>query len=284
MPDPATSPMSAQDWMSRLRSWGVRPSRSKGQNFLVDHSVVRRIVDAANIRPGEVVVEIGPGLGILTTELLDRGATVHAIEMDDTLAPRLRQHFRAHGAFTLHHDNAATVDPADLVGAGGYKVVANLPYSVATLIVRNYLEAPYSPSQLTVMVQKEVAERMSADTGGMSLLTLAVRIFSQPVLLFDVPEDAFIPAPKVTSSVVQLDVRDAPLLDSEGQARLFEIATMAFQQRRKTLVNSLARGLDQEKPVVANELARLDIDIAARPQAVSLEDWLTLASSPVFQR
>lgn len=282
MADSTSRQMSPEDWIRRLRDWGVRPSRSKGQNFLFDDLLVHRIVDVANIDAGDVVIEIGPGMGILTSELLTRGARVYAIELDDTLVPRLSQHFHACAGFAMIHGNAALVDPEEIVGDQPYKVVANLPYSVANVIVRHFLESSHPPAQLTVMVQKEVAERMSADTGELSLLTLAIGIYATSTVLFDVPKEAFHPVPKVTSSVVQLDVLDAPLLDAKNRERLFTIATMAFQQRRKTLLNSLSRGLALEKSVVSEELTRLSIDPSARPQAVSLDHWLTLSTSPVL--
>lgn len=283
MIDEHVSHMSADDWLRRLRSWGVRPSKSKGQNFLLDPAIVNRIADAAMIAPGDLVIEIGPGMGILSSELLERGARVKAIELDDTLAPRLEQHFSKDAGFTLIHADASAVNPEGITGHQPYKIVANLPYGVATMIVRHYLESTHPPSQLTIMVQKEVAERMAADTGEMSLLTLAVQIFTVPAVLFDVPEEAFHPAPKVKSSVIQLDVRDTPLLEAEMRTRLFAIATVAFQQRRKTLLNSLSRGLSLDKPAVTEELTRLDVDPASRPQAVSIDLWLRLASSPVLK-
>ncbi len=277
-------PMSQEDWLRRLHSWGIRPSRSKGQNFLLDSTVVSRIADAAAITPGDVVIEIGPGMGILSAELLTRGASVTAIELDDTIAPRLAAQFRGDDRFTLIHDNAVAVNPADITSSRPYKVAANLPYSVATLIVRHFLESSHQPTLLTIMVQKEVAERMAADTGAMSLLTLATRVYAAPDLLFDVPEESFCPAPKVKSSVIQLQVRDTPLLDPVARNRLFSLATVAFQQRRKTLLNSLSRGLPIDKDALTQELSRLGIDPAARPQAVSLDAWLALASSPVLHR
>ena len=275
--------MTADDWLRRLRSWGVRPSRSKGQNFLLDTDIVDRIADAANIAPGDTVIEIGPGLGILSLALLDRGAQVAAIELDDTLAPRLRAQFRHDPEFSLVHADATNVDPST-IATGPYKVVANLPYSVATVIIRHFLESQPQPTVLTIMVQKEVAARMAANTGEMSLLTLATQIYTVPTLLFDVPEHAFHPAPKVTSSVVQLSVRDRPLLDARERERLFAIATIAFQQRRKTLQNSLSSRYGLDKATLSAELGRLGLDPRVRPQAVSLEHWLQLAASPVFDR
>ncbi|MBA2760177.1 MAG: ribosomal RNA small subunit methyltransferase A [Chloroflexia bacterium] len=275
--------MSEDDWLRRFRSWGVRPSKSMGQNFLLDTDIVERITDAADISSGQLVIEVGPGMGILSEALLNRGAHVIAIEMDDDIASRIADHFRQNDNYTVIHKNAATTDMSAITNGRTYDVVANLPYSVATLIVRHFLESPHPPRRLTIMVQKEVAARMAAGTGDLSLLTLATRLYATPTLLFDVPKDAFYPPPKVTSSVIQLNVRETPLVDSEARSRLFTMATIAFQQRRKTLLNSLSRGLSLDKPTVADELDHLGIDPAARPQAISLESWLALSESTVLQ-
>ncbi|HYH12547.1 MAG TPA: rRNA adenine dimethyltransferase family protein, partial [Thermomicrobiales bacterium] len=174
-----------------MRAWGVRPSRSKGQNFLLNAEIVERIADEANIGEGDKVLEIGPGLGILTEELLARGASVTAIELDDTLAPRLSEHFRRESQFRLVHDDATRVDPTTLFSSHDpYRIVANLPYSVATVIIRHFLESDHPPIELIVMVQQEVAERMTAKAGDLSLLTLAIQLYTEPAYLFTVPGDA----------------------------------------------------------------------------------------------
>lgn len=263
-----------------MRAWGVRPSRSKGQNFLLDADVVERIADASGAGPGDRVLEIGPGLGILTEALLRRGATVTAIELDDTLAPRLEAHFRDEAHFRLIHGDATRTDPADLFEPGQfYRIVANLPYGVATVIIRHFLESSQPPSELIVMVQKEVAERMTATEGDLSLLTLAIQLYTEPDYLFTVPKDAFHPAPKVTSAVVRLTTRSEPSLDATSRERLFHLATIAFQQKRKTLLNSLSRGLDLDKAALSTRLDAVGIDGSQRPQALSFDDWLRLASS-----
>lgn len=265
-----------------MRAWGVRPARSKGQNFLLDAEVVERIAAASGAGDGDRVVEIGPGLGILTEALLRRGAIVTAIELDDVLAPRLEAHFRDEPRFRLIHGDATAIDPADIFEPGqSYRIVANLPYGVATVIIRHYLESAYPPAELVVMVQQEVAERMTATTGDLSLLTLAIQLYTEPDYLFTVPKEAFHPAPKVTSAVVRLRVRPGPPLDAPARDRLFRLATIAFQQKRKTLLNSLARGLDMDKQPLAERLAAIDIDGSRRPQALSFDAWLRLAAMEI---
>lgn len=268
-----------------MRAWGVRPSRSKGQNFLLDPDVVAAIADAAGIHEGDKVLEIGPGLGILTEELLRRNAAVTAIELDDTLAPRLEHHFRDEPRFRLIHDDATRADPAELFAAGeNYRIVANLPYSVATVIIRHMLESKRPPSELIVMVQQEVAERMTATAGDLSLLTLAIQLYTEPEYLFTVPREAFHPAPKVTSAVVRLVAREDPPLDQTARDRLFELATLAFQQKRKTLLNTLSRGLGIDKETLGARLQAVGIDGLLRPQALSFDDWLRLANQDPGER
>lgn len=273
-----TRPTPRNEWIQRARDWGVRPARSKGQNFLLDHDVVDRIVDAATVTPGDRILEIGPGLGILTDALLQRGAQLTAVELDDTLAAKLAQHFLCTSALRLVHDDASRLDPATLFAPGEiYTVVANLPYSVATVIVRHLLESARPPEVLIVMVQKEVAERMTAITGNLSLLTIATRFYSEPEYLFTVPTGAFYPQPKVQSAVVRLYVRQHALTTDSVRDRLFRLATIAFQQKRKTILNSLSTGLSLDKQLLANRMEKAGLDAGKRPQALSFEEWLMLA-------
>lgn len=270
--------LTRDDWIRRLRHWGIRPSRSKGQNFLLDPQVVGRIADAAGVSRGDKVLEIGPGMGILSEALLGREADVTAVELDDVLAPRLDEHFRNTEQFRLVHDDATKIDPVALFANDErYIVVANLPYSVATVIIRHLLESEHPPERLVVMVQREVAERMTATNGDLSLLAIATQLYTQPYYLFTVPDTAFHPAPKVTSAVVRLQVRPDPLLEGDSRNRLFELATIAFQQKRKTLLNSLSSGLGVNKTTLADRLASAGLDGSMRPQAFSLDDWLQLA-------
>ena len=278
MAAPRNRPATTDEWIRRLREWGVRPARSKGQNFLLDESVAEKIAEASRAGQGDNVLEIGPGMGMLTEHLLARGANVTAVELDDTLAPRLAQHFRDQPRFRLVHDDATRVDPASVFESHDrYRIVANLPYSVATVIIRHFLESSHPPFELVVMVQKEVAERMAASQGDLSLLTLATRLYTEPEYLFTVPREAFHPAPKVTSAVIRLRVRPVELLDASDRERLFSFATNAFQQKRKTLLNSLASGLGMDKSVLEERLSKAGLDASQRPQALSFDDWLRLA-------
>ena len=266
-------------WVSVLRSRGIRPTRSMGQNFLVEPDVVSRIADVAGVDALSCVVEIGPGLGILTRELLGRGAAVFAVELDRELKAFLDHDLRGFDRLTLIERDARYVDVSALVGERPYQVVANLPYSTGTVIVRRFLELDQAPDTMTVMLQREVAERMVAEPPYMSLLTLATQLHSLPEIAFLVSPDAFQPPPKVESAVVHLQRRDQPLAGATVRERLFELATAAFQRKRKTLANGLSQGTGLPKEEVDTLLIHAGIAPMTRPQAVSLIQWIALAKA-----
>lgn len=266
-----------EQWKRVLQSRGIRPTRSMGQNFLLEPEVVEMIVDVAGIQRGDRVVEVGPGMGILTRELLARGAKVLAIELDTDLVAFLSHELGDLTDFTLVERDARHVDVSAWTQSEPWRVVANLPYSTGTVIVRHFLQMAAPPDSMTVMVQREVAERMVASTPNMSLLALAVQIYAEPELAFTVPPDVFIPPPKVESAVVTLDLRPEPLAMDLNRTALFSLATMAFQRKRKTVGNGLSQGLGLPKPEVEILLKQAGIDPGLRPQAVSLEQWIHLA-------
>ncbi len=248
-----------------------------GQNFLVEPGVVRRIVDVAAVEAGDQVVEIGPGLGILTRELLGRGADVVAIELDRELARFLERDLADVDRLTLIERDARHVEIEPLVGGGVYHVVANLPYSTGTVIIRKFLELARPPATMTVMVQREVAERMIATAPNLSLLALATQLYAEPTLAFVVPAESFLPPPKVESAVVRLVLRKTPLASPIEIETMFQQATMAFQRKRKTISNGLSQGLEITKAEAESLLERAGIDPALRPQAVPLESWIALS-------
>ncbi len=248
-----------------------------GQNFLVEPEVVRSIVDVAGIEAKDRVVEVGPGLGILTRELLGRAAHVFAIELDRDLVTYLERDFAGVENLTLIERDARHVELESIIGVGEYHVVANLPYSTGTVIIRRFLELDRAPKTMTVMVQREVAERMIATAPDVSLLSIATQLFAEAKLSFIVPPDAFLPPPKVESAVVSMALRNVPLASPVEIAALFRVATMAFQRKRKTIINGLSQGLDLPKSSVEVMLDDAGIDSTLRPQAVSLDRWIALA-------
>lgn len=260
-----------------LRSHGIRPSRSMGQNFLVEPSVVEAIASTAAIHDGDLVIEIGPGMGVLTRQLLNIGARVIGVELDRELAAFLRKDLRDYPGFSLAEHDARHVDVAAITENQPFQVVANLPYSIATVVIRHFVESANPPTRLTVMVQREVAERMTATPPAMSLLGLATQFYSDAEVAFVVPSDVFVPAPKVESAVVSMIVKQELALSPADRERMFQLATMAFQRKRKTIANGLSQGLDRAKSEVEDVLRTAELDPGLRPQALIVDDWIRLA-------
>lgn len=261
-----------------MKSLGIRPNKGYGQNFLFERGLVEQMVRAAGVGPNDLVVEIGPGLGILTDELLRKSGRVMSIELDRTLWPHLERTFGDDPAFTLVPGDALTVDLATLVPDGQpWVVVSNLPYSAGTAIVRRLLELPHPPRRLTVMLQLEVAERMVASPPDMSVLGVATQFYADARIAFLVPPEVFIPPPTVTSAVAILDVKGAPPLPPEERERFFRIVNAGFRQKRKQVANSLAADLDLPKDAVAHWLDRAGIDPMRRAQTLTVDEWVALA-------
>lgn len=278
-PLPGARSRTRKEWHAILRDRGIRPTQSMGQNFLVEPSIVRRIADVASIGDGDLVVEIGPGLGILTRELLARGATVVAVELDHQLRRFLEHDLGFHERLTLVERDARYIEIEEQVGHRPYTVVANLPYSVATVIIRHFLEMDYPPQALHVMVQREVAERMTAVPPRMSLLALASQLYTEVKIAFIVPPDVFLPPPKVESAVVSMHVLHNVSLTQAHRDHLFQLATMAFQRKRKTIANGLSQGLDRSKGELESILSDAGIDPMRRPETLSVEEWVDLTTS-----
>lgn len=269
----------SDEWTAILRQNRIRPTRSMGQNFLTSTDVVGEIVRIAGVHPGDLVIEIGPGMGILTRQLLSTGARVIGVELDRELATLLRRELGELDRFRLVEQDARYIDGAELSGGEPYHVVANLPYSVATVIIRAFMASPFPPRRMTVMVQKEIAERMTAEPGEMSLLGLATALYADAHIALVVPPEVFLPAPKVDSAVVVLDARDELPGSAASRERMFELATLAFQRKRKTISNGLAQGLGRPKTEMDDVLRTAGIDPMRRPQTLGVDDWLRIAEA-----
>lgn len=269
----------SEQWRSLLKSNRIRPTKSMGQNFLTETAVVEEIVEVAEIGAGDLVIEIGPGMGILSREIISSGATLIAVELDRELATLLRRDLAGQESFNLIEQDARYLDTAEITGNQPYQVVANLPYSVATVIMRNLMESDHPPTRMTVMVQREVAERMTAEPGSMSLLGLATDLYADAEIAMIVPKEVFVPPPKVESAVVRMDIRPELRGTPETRDRMFELATMAFQRKRKTLSNGLSMGLGRPKTELDSILSGIDIDAMRRPQTLNVDEWLKVAEA-----
>ena len=250
------------------------PKKSLGQNFLVDRRVLRRIIEAADISPTDVVLEIGPGRGLLTGELSARAARVVAVEIDDALASDLKRRFADQPRVEVIAADAREVELDSLVEQGTpYKIVANLPYYAASPIVRRFLEASHKPQLMVVMVQREVAQRMAAEPGDMSLLSVGVQLYGKPRIVTKVPPGSFRPSPKVVSAVIRIDVYPRPALDVDSEERFFALAKAGFSSRRKQIRNSLAHGLSITPKSVEAVLLEAGVDPKRRAETLSLQEW-----------
>jgi 16S rRNA (adenine1518-N6/adenine1519-N6)-dimethyltransferase len=273
-------PTSRRDWTQLMAELGIRPNRGLGQHFLFERGVVEKMVRQAGVTEDDIVLEIGPGLGILTSELLRKAHRVVAVELDRSLAAHLRAAFGDLPRFDLYEGNALSLSNDDLIPSGEpFDVVANLPYSVGTAILRHLLEQPRKPRRITVMLQREVADRLLAKPPDMSILSVATQFFADPRLAFSVAPSVFIPPPKVESAVVILDVHDEPPLPLDIQPLLFKIVNAGFRQKRKQIANSIADVLRLPKPMIAAWLSVAGIDPMRRAETLSVDDWVALAKS-----
>lgn len=273
-------PAARRDWSRLMSELGIRPNKGLGQHFLFERGVVERMVRQAGVTEGDIVLEIGPGLGILTSELLRKAGRVVAVEYDRALAAHLRGAFGDFPQFHLVEGNALALTNDDLIPAGEpFDVVANLPYSVGTAILRHLLEQPRRPRRLTVMLQKEVAERIVARPPEMSVLSVATQFYAEPRIAFIVAPSVFIPPPKVESAVVILDVREEPPLPEALHPRFFRIVTAGFQQKRKQLANAIADVLQLPKAEIAAWLSAADVDPMRRAETLSVDEWVALTKS-----
>jgi 16S rRNA (adenine1518-N6/adenine1519-N6)-dimethyltransferase len=256
-----------------LRRYGLRPDKSLGQNFLIDEEALLRVVDAAGIEGGDDVLEIGPGLGGLTRHLAGRARRVVAVELDGDLLPPLREVLVSHPNVRLVHGDILALDPAELMSSPGYLVVANIPYYITSALIRHLLEARARPRRLVLTVQREVAERITAIPGEMSLLALSVQLYGQPRVVAHIPAGAFYPAPKVDSAVIRTDLYPAPIISEAHIPGFFRLAKAGFSQKRKTLRNALSAGLACEPAQAKQLLGAAGIDPQRRAETLSLEEW-----------
>lgn len=263
--------------------FGFTFSKSLGQNFIVNPSVCPRIAELGGVGPETGVLEIGAGFGVLTNELAARAKKVVVVELDSRLLPVLDYTLAEYDNVVVRNQDILKTDLPALLAQefAGMEVVvcANLPYYITSPILMTLLESRLPVRAITVMVQKEAGERLCAPmpSRACGAVTAAVRYYSEPRVLFPVSRGSFYPAPNVDSMVVRLDVRDKLPLEGEEERRLFRVVRAAFGQRRKTLCNTLSQGLEISKETAAAAIAAVDLKAAARPEELSLEEFIALS-------
>lgn len=260
-----------------LKEFDIQPRKSLGQNFLADQRALERIVEAAELGPGDIVLEIGPGLGILTRCLAAGAGRVVAIELDQRLVEVLKQTLADLPNVEIIHGDILELNPADLLerqmASFQYKVVSNLPYYITSAVLRHLLTAKVRPKLMIVTVQLEVARRITAEPGDMSLLAVSVQFYGRPRIVARIKASAFYPSPQVDSAVIRIDLDARPLVEVDDADSFFKVVRAGFAQRRKQLRNALAAELALPASEVAQALSRAGVDPKRRAQTLGIEEW-----------
>lgn len=265
--------LSPQDIPSLLRKYGLHPSKGLGQNFLTDDQALQTIISAADLGPADAVLEIGPGLGSLTRHLALAARSVIAVELDARLFPALTEALSSFQNVRLVLGDILKLDPAALVDAPDYLVVANIPYYITSAVIRRLLESSPRPRRVVLTIQQEVAERICALPGDMSLLALSVQVYGKPQIRAHIPADAFYPPPKVDSAVLSVEIYPEPVIPTSLLDTFFALAKAGFSQKRKTLRNSISAGM-RLPPAEAEELlAAAGINPQRRAETLDLVEW-----------
>ena len=260
-----------------LRQAGLKARKSLGQHFLVDEAVLNIVVEAAELSPKDTVIEVGPGLGILTAALVDRAGDVVAVELDTKLASLLERRLASLANLRVINADILKVNLSQLLeGKSEYKVVANLPYYITSPVLRHFVEASPKPSLMVVMVQKEVGEAIVAGPGKMSMLAVSLQVYSKPRIISYVSAQSFYPEPKVDSAILRFDILPEPRVKVADIDGFFQIVRCGFSLPRKQLRNSIAYGLGMEPTEVASLLEQAHVDPKRRAETLNLEEWVGL--------
>ena len=271
-----------------LRQFDLQARKGLGQHFLVDEEVLKLITSTAELTSNDVIVEVGPGLGILTRELARQAGWVVAIELDSKLAVALEQTLASFDNVSIINKDILQIDPAALLqeqkarfppaisSPFSYKVVANLPYYITSPVLRHFLEMSVKPQIMVVMVQKEVAEAIVAEPGQMSVLSISIQFYGEPRIISYVPAQCFYPAPEVDSAILRIDLYSQPAVAVTDERGFFDLVQAGFSASRKQIVNSLAQGLGLPKAEVLSLLEKADIVPQRRAETLTLEEWARL--------
>lgn len=266
-----------------MEKYGFKFSKSLGQNFLIDDQVIEDIMDGAEVGEDDYILEVGPGIGVMTQALAERAKKVVSVEIDSSLLPVLDETLAPHDNVVVVNEDILKVDLRKLIEEefDGHKpkVVANLPYYVTTPIIMMFLEEGIPVTDIVVMVQKEVADRIVSGPGNKiyGALSVAVQFYADPSIIVEAPKGMFMPQPKVDSLVVRMKIRETPKVDVKNRKMFFRTVKAAFGMRRKTLLNALSAGLSVSKEVVTEVMTSCDIDSKRRGETLSIEEFGMLA-------
>ena len=271
-----------------LNKYNVKANKSLGQNFLINEEVVNTIVDSSNINKKDLVIEIGPGLGTLTKYLLERACKVICIELDNKMVEILEERFKLYSNFSILNQDVLKVDLKTLIQQAkdvdeieNVKIVANLPYYITTPIIMKLLEEKLDLDSITVMIQKEVADRLIAIPGDKETgaITYSMYYYAESQGIMEVPKESFIPEPEVTSKVIKLNIRNIPPVNVKDETAMFKIIKNAFMQRRKTLLNALTNSkVFKNKEEGIAILEKLGLDVNIRAEKLTIEDYANITN------
>ena len=269
-----------------MKQNNITANKNLGQNFLINEEVVDSIVENAGVTKNDLVIEIGPGLGTLTSRLLEKAGEVICVELDRKMITILEKRFKLYENLELINDDILKIDLNKLISQNKIneikhvKIVANLPYYITTPIIMKLLEERLDIESITVMIQKEVAQRLAAQPGTSDVgsITYTIWYYTEPKIVLEVPKESFIPAPEVTSSVIKLDILKQPRIEVKDEKQFFKIIKVAFMQKRKTLINALVNGkIFQNKEEAKKCLEELKIDEKIRGEKLTLEQYKSRA-------
>lgn len=268
------------------KKYGFETSKKLGQNFITNREVAKDIVSGAEAT-NSIVIEIGPGIGTLTALLAKEARAVIAIELDDRLIPILEDRFSSYDNVKIIHSDVLEIDLNEVIGEATkkfgkseVKIIGNLPYYITTPIIVSLLKAKIPARSITIMIQKEVAERIIAEPGSKKCgaITYLAHYYSKPRLICEVDKENFYPMPKVDSAVIKLDIREKPAISVANEELFFKIIKAGFMQRRKTLVNSISHGGQFDKAEITNALETLGIDLKRRAETLTLHEFTSLTT------
>lgn len=270
-----------------MKKYNIKANKNLGQNFLISEEVVQKIVDSSQINKEDLVIEIGPGLGTLTKFLLEKAGKVICIELDSKMLKILEDRFSLYNNFEIINDDVLKVDLKNIIEKEkkeikNVKIVANLPYYITTPIIMKLLEEELQLESITVMIQKEVADRLIAIPGqkNTGAITYSVYYYASSEDILEVPNSSFIPEPEVTSKVIKLNIRKDPIITPQDKEKMFKIIKCAFMQKRKTLVNSLTNNkIFTNKEQGINLLKHLNISENVRPEELTIEQFEKISNN-----
>jgi 16S rRNA (adenine1518-N6/adenine1519-N6)-dimethyltransferase len=274
-----------------LDHFDIQAKKQLGQHFLVNSGILKNITRAAELSPSDLIIEVGPGIGVLTHALVEEAGWVIAVELDNRMAEALKETLVPHTNFSIINKDILEVEPQDLITAeqskfpagltdiSDYKLVANLPYYITQPIIRHFCEAKLKPRIMIIMIQKEVAQNIVAKPGDLRILAVSVQFYGKPEIMGYVPAGNFFPVPKVDSAILKITLYPQPRYKVSSDKNFFRIVRAGFCATRKQIANSLAQGLALPKSEVLSLLQKAGVEPQKRPETLTLDEWAALETT-----